>query len=119
MKVIALEEHFATPEVIAAWLARDPEDQDLAVPRSTGNDKERLLLDLADARIAAMDDVGVDVQVLSMTTPGVQPLDPALAVTLARRANDMLAAAARRRPDRFQGFASLTLGGSVGSGART
>ncbi len=96
--------------MVAAWLALNPEDQDLAVPRSTGNEKERLLLELADARIAVMDDVGVDVQVLSKTTPGVQTLDPALAVTLARRANDLVAATVKHRPDRFQGFASIPLG---------
>ena len=54
MKLIGLEEHFATPEVVAAWLGLDPSRQDLAVPRSTGNDKEKMLLDLAEARIAVI-----------------------------------------------------------------
>ena len=54
MKLIGLEEHFATPEVVAAWLGLDPCRQDLAVPRSTGNDKEKMLLDLAEARIAVI-----------------------------------------------------------------
>ena len=82
------------------WLAMDPSTQDLAVPQSTGNNKERLVLDLADARVAAMDEVGVDVQVMSLTTPGVQTIDPVHAVPLALAANDLLAATVRSRADR-------------------
>ena len=107
MKVIALEEHFATAEVIAAWEELDPELQDIAVGQSTENGKQRRLLDLAEARIAAMDEAGIDVQVLSLTTPGVQSLAPDRAVALARRANDLMSATVRRHPDRFQGFATL------------
>jgi hypothetical protein len=50
---------------------------------------------------------GVDLQVLSITTPGTQPLPPAEAVPLARDVNDFLADAVRRRPDRFAAFATL------------
>jgi hypothetical protein len=39
------------------------------LPRlNPAQDPERLLVDLADARVAAMDKVGVDVQVMSLTT---------------------------------------------------
>ena len=54
-----------------------------------------------------MDVAGVDVQVLSLTSPGVEQLDAAEAVALAREANDALAEAVRRRPDRLAGFAAL------------
>lgn len=107
MKIVGLEEHFATSEVIAAWQRVDPEQRDLAIEMSTGNDNERLLLDLADHRIARMDEVGVDVQVLSLTTPGVQSVEPSCAVPLAGAANDRMAEIIRARPDRFQGFATL------------
>lgn len=107
MKIIALEEHFATSEIIAAWQALDPVTRDLAIDKSAGNDKERRLRDFADLRIAAMDEAGVDVAALSHTTPGVQGLTPQQAVPLARAANDLLAAMVRERPDRFQGFATL------------
>jgi len=30
VKLIGLEEHFATPEVVAAWLGLDPSRQELA-----------------------------------------------------------------------------------------
>jgi hypothetical protein len=33
--------------MVRAWLNLPSEQQDLAIPRSTGNDKEKLLLDLS------------------------------------------------------------------------
>lgn len=54
-----------------------------------------------------MDESGVDVQVLSLTTPAVQCLDPKPAVELARQANDLIGETVRRWPDRFEGFATL------------
>lgn len=107
MKVVALEEHFATPEIIDAWQSVPPEVRDYAVEMSGGVDTRRRLIDLADERIAHMDDAGIDVQVLSVTTTGVQNLDPASAIPLARAANDLMAETIRARPDRFQGFATL------------
>ncbi|MDP2646693.1 MAG: amidohydrolase family protein [Desulfobacterales bacterium] len=65
------------------------------------------LLDLGEERLKAMDAAGVDVQVLSLTIPGVELLDPAVATALARKTNDVLAAAIRKYPDRFSGFAAL------------
>lgn len=109
MKIICLEEHVATPAIIAAWQALDPATRDLAIEASTGNDKERRLLDHFELRIAAMDEAGIDVAVLSHTTPGVQSIAPAQAVGLARDANDMIAQIVRQRPDRFQGFATLPM----------
>ena len=107
MKIVCLEEHIATPEVIAAWHALDPATRDLAIDKSTYNDKERRLLDTGDLRIAAMDEAGIDVAVLSHTTPGVQSLDASQAIPLARAANDFIAETVRAWPDRFQGFATL------------
>ncbi len=107
MKIIALEEHFATPQVIAAWQALDPATRDLAIKQSTGNDKERRLCDFAELRIATMDEAGIDVAVLSHTTPGVQNLASEQATLLAHSANDLVAERVHARPDRFQGFATL------------
>ena len=74
---------------------------------SATGDIERRLFDLAEERIKLMDEAGIDVQVLSLSTPGVQSLDPNQAVSLARASNDLVAETVRRRPDRFQGFATL------------
>jgi uncharacterized protein len=67
----------------------------------------RQLCDLGDGRIAAMDAAGIDVQVLSLTSPGVEQLDATDAGTLARAINDRLADAVRRHPGRLAGFAAL------------
>ncbi|MFJ7904122.1 amidohydrolase family protein [Streptomyces sp. NPDC096198] len=67
----------------------------------------RLLVDLDDERLRARDDTGLDVQVLSLSTPGVQNLERADAVALQTSTNDLLAATVRARPDRFRGFATL------------
>ncbi|ORA26634.1 amidohydrolase family protein [Mycobacterium aquaticum] len=105
MKIVGLEEHFATPDLIDAWSRLEPQWQDIAMP-GPGEWTDRLL-DLGDERVAAMDDTGLDVQVVSVTAPGVQNLAAADAVRLQVDCNDRLAAAVAARPDRLQGFATL------------
>jgi uncharacterized protein len=48
-----------------------------------------------------MDESGVDVQVLSVTTPALHNLEPEESVTLARQTNDLVAAATAKYPTRF------------------
>jgi uncharacterized protein len=107
MKIVALEEHFATLEVMDAWKSVDPAWRDLALKATTEGEGARRLLDLGAERLKAMDEAGIDVAVLSLTTPGVQNLDADVAVDLARSSNDYLAAAVHTTPERFQGFAAL------------
>jgi predicted TIM-barrel fold metal-dependent hydrolase len=107
MKLIGLEEHFLTPEVLAAWRALDPRWQDVALQHSDRGEIGDKLRDLADRRIADMDETGLDVQVLSLTAPGVQSLDPEHADALQISTNDLIAETIRLHPDRFQGFATL------------
>jgi predicted TIM-barrel fold metal-dependent hydrolase len=66
-----------------------------------------MLEDLNDTRIRLMNESGVDVQVLSLTSPGLHNLAPAEAVALARGTNDIIAATVAMHPDRFDGFATL------------
>ena len=54
-----------------------------------------------------MDDAGIDVQILSYAPPSAERLEPSLARELTRQANDTLAAAVSKHPDRFLGFATL------------
>lgn len=103
MRTIALEEHFATPAFLSGP-GRAMADQARAA--GVGQIPE-MLADIGDERIAAMDRAGIDVQVLSLTAPGVEQSDPADAVALARDANDRVAEAVRRHPDRFAAFATL------------
>ncbi|TDH47997.1 amidohydrolase [Mycobacterium eburneum] len=106
-KVIGLEEHFVTAPVLAAWEALEPRWQDLSLVPSREGATGHLLADLGSDRRAAMADAGVDVQVLSLSTPGVQNLAPGQAVTLQTEINDALAQWIQSSPDHFQGFATL------------
>ena len=107
MQITGLEEHFVTTEVREAWGALDPRWQDLSLIPSTHGATARRLADLGDERLTAMADAGVDTQVLSLSTPGVQSLDRPEAVALQTAANDVLSDAVHRRPDRFGGLATL------------
>lgn len=70
----------------------------------------QLMLDFGERRLAAMDEAGVDIAVLSISGPGVQAEpDAALAVKLARDANDRLAAEVEKQPARYRGFARLPM----------
>jgi uncharacterized protein len=99
MRTIALEEHFWTPELAAA-----PGTGMLAL---MGQHLDDQLRDLGELRIKEMDAAGIDLQVISHTTPAAQQLEPAEAVTRSREANDRLAEAVRAHPARFAGFATL------------
>lgn len=54
------------PAIIESWQDLDPATRDFAIGMSTGNDKERRLLDLGEQRIRAMDEAGIDVLLGSM-----------------------------------------------------
>jgi hypothetical protein len=54
-----------------------------------------------------MDSAGIDMQVLSLTSPGVEQLQAAEALKVAHESNNTLADAVRRHPTRFVGFAVL------------
>jgi 2,3-dihydroxybenzoate decarboxylase len=97
MPVIALEEHYYDAELAATFDG----------PEGRGTEVRRRLLDLGELRLAEMDAAGIDVQVISHGAPSVQRLDAETAVWMAKGANDRLAEAITRHPDRFAGFAAL------------
>jgi aminocarboxymuconate-semialdehyde decarboxylase len=63
-----------------------------------------------DARLRQMDDQGIAMRVLSLSSPGVYDFPRDEQVELARLVNDETARVIRRNPDRFQGLATLPLG---------
>jgi predicted TIM-barrel fold metal-dependent hydrolase len=96
MPVIALEEHY--------W------DAELAGHFPAGENKSHvsdLLTDIGDVRLRAMDEAGIDLQVLSHGAPAAQKLPPEIAVELTTRVNDRLAEACAKHPGRFAAFAAL------------
>lgn len=64
------------------------------------------LADLADERLAPVDETVLDVQVLSLTTPALHDLGRE-SVALARPTNDAVAEAVARHPTRLQALATL------------
>ena len=108
MKVIAIEEHFVTDDVEQHGGEVEPRWRDASARfMPLGGDMAKRLRNLGDERIRLMDASGVDVQILSLTTPGVQNLEPGDARDAASRANDLIAATISERPDRFGGFCVL------------
>jgi 5-carboxyvanillate decarboxylase len=54
-----------------------------------------------------MDAAGIDMQLLLLTTPGVQLLDAETAIGLAAASNDQVSAAVHKHPDRFAALAAI------------
>src|SRR5271154_2681801 len=105
MRTITLEEHFVSPGFL------DGPGKELKERALKFGDRAARLFeqlsDIGDKRIAEMDAAGIDMQVLSLTSPGVGQLEAAPAIAMAREANDFLADAITRNPTRFAGFAAL------------
>lgn len=111
MRTITLEEHYVTPAFMEGpgHQLKDQAQALHAHPQVAAGMTQLLkrLCDLDDLRIADMDAAGIDMQILSLTSPGVEQLDAQEAMTLASDANNYLARAIQNHPDRFAGFATL------------
>jgi predicted TIM-barrel fold metal-dependent hydrolase len=100
MRIVTLEEHFVTQAFIKAtgpYLPQSPHMQAL----------QTKLLDLGPARLAAMDEAAIDVQVLSLAAIGFDKLDGATSTVLASEINDELAETVKANPTRYAGLATL------------
>jgi predicted TIM-barrel fold metal-dependent hydrolase len=105
MRTIALEEHYASPAFFDGP-GRELREQALKFGGPAAKLIEQLC-DVGHARIAEMDAAGIDMQVLSLTSPGTEQLGATEAVAFAQMANDFLADAIKKYPTRFAGFAAL------------
>jgi predicted TIM-barrel fold metal-dependent hydrolase len=103
MKTITLEEHFVTMSFLEATGTYGKD-----APEGLREMRAKLL-DLNEDRIDAMDEGGIDMQVLSLAAIGIEALDASVATPLLRDVNDELAEAVRDYPKRFAGFAALAL----------
>lgn len=102
VRLITLEEHFTTQEFLRATAPFTP-------ALASAPALETQLLDLDQQRIAAMDEGGVDLQVLSLAATGQESLKPDETTSLVRAANDTAFAATERHPHRLRMFANLAL----------
>jgi predicted TIM-barrel fold metal-dependent hydrolase len=103
MKTITLEEHYVTAGFLKATDAYGADaGAGMAAMRAR-------LLDLGAGRIAAMDEGGIHMQVLSLAAIGVDMLSPAEQTAVLHDVNDEAAAAVKARPDRFAAFCTPAL----------
>ena len=65
------------------------------------------LVDLGDQRLKHMDERGIDMQIVALTSPGVQVMPKDEATSFAAYANDVLAEGCRKHPTRFAGLAAV------------
>src|SRR5918995_6996363 len=105
MRTITLEEHYAT-EAFMEGPGRELKAQAEAArshPQVVAGYEKliELLCDLGEGRISAMDAAGIDMQVLSLTFPGVEQLEAAEAVAFAPETKDLLGGGGGRPPGRL------------------
>src|SRR5258705_10212197 len=97
MTLIALEEHVLPPDLVDQVWQTAMGPQALAAK----------LADIDEQRLRAMDDAGIDMQVLSVVAPGSQQVPTKEAAELSRALNDRCAQAIAAHPDRFNALATL------------
>lgn len=105
MRTITLEEHYASPGFV-----NGPGRVFMQRAARMGPRMARIaeqVREVGEARIAEMDAAGIDMQVLSLNSPGVEQTDAAEAVEIAREANEFAASAVTKYPARFAGFAAI------------
>jgi len=116
VRVVDFHNHYFPPEYLKAL-----EDGPSAVRVTTDAEGNPCLHYPGDTNVAVrghrdlayreevLEREGVDLQVLTLTTPGTHVEAPARAVELARMVNEALAAAAQRKSGRFAALATLPL----------
>ncbi len=104
MRTIAVEEHFVANGFAEKGAGSDPGEGDTSETSLTSR-----LRNLGEERLAAMDEGGIDMQVISETQLHGVEMTTGEWVELAKAANDELADAVNAHPDRFAGFATLPM----------
>jgi 2,3-dihydroxybenzoate decarboxylase len=118
MRRIAIEEAFVTQAIADQWnlildagAVGEPGFKKMGETILADSPGTRLihdrLINLGEGRLKDMDETGLDMHVISLTSPGVQVFDGELAAELAQDANDHLANAVRSHSSRFAGLAAV------------
>ena len=121
MRKIDFEAHFFTREQLEALAGNEgyPRLMDVDdtgkrrlwhtpdVGQPYGDPLFRALGEIGSDRLAKMDACGIDVQILSVSAPSIDQLDPESGAPLAEKANNTLARVIRKYPGRFKGYAVL------------
>jgi len=123
MRKIAVEEHFYTKTYLDYLCSRKDPPRREVVEDESHNKIERAwdsyycrnrpvtsslkLLEMGEKRLNDMDKAGIDMQVLSLSNPGVELFGPEDGPAMARNTNNELAGVIDKHPDRFVGFAAI------------
>ncbi|HJX04169.1 MAG TPA: amidohydrolase family protein [Dehalococcoidia bacterium] len=123
MKKIAVEEHVLTQGYLDYLRSRKEWPKRETVPEDGGKferewwapDRYRKMPlgvptrieDLGQGRLKEMDEGGIDMQVLSLSFPGVEFFNAADAMAVSKIVNDRLAQAVKQYPQRFAAFATI------------
>ena len=110
MRTVGTEEHFVTDDVVEAWSRIDARVREDSPPSVIPAELDERLREVGERRIAAMDEAGLDVQVISLTSPGLHNLPVQEATRLQVVTNDRIAELVSAFPDRIEGFATLAAG---------
>jgi predicted TIM-barrel fold metal-dependent hydrolase len=105
MRTITVEEHFVTPGFLAGPGKHFIEQLRNRGPRGVKFGEQ--LQDVGDKRIAEMDAAGIDMQVLSLNSPGVEQAEAAEQLSAAIDSNDFVLETVKKHPKRFAAFAAL------------
>ena len=113
MRVITLEEHFTSPEIVAENsrfnLPPQSQPEELTDFYKSHTAFGAELFDIEDMRLPYMDKQNITMQVLSYTSPISDKVPPSDALRICARANDILAGHVAEHPERFAGFATLPM----------
>jgi 5-carboxyvanillate decarboxylase len=115
---IAVEEGWGLPEmfdIYRDYLSKYPQDDPgfmslmgyYALGSGERPESVRHRLTDTDTRIREMDEAGIDVQILSLTSPGTNPLPARDAMWLSQKSNDRMAEVIAEHPTRFAGLAAV------------
>jgi predicted TIM-barrel fold metal-dependent hydrolase len=101
-RVVTLEEHFWARSALPEPLLKRAQVY-------MGQKLQDDLADLDAGRIRHKDENNITVQVISATVPGAESIEGQEGIKFAQTTNDTLAAAVKRHPSRFAGFAHLPM----------
>jgi 5-carboxyvanillate decarboxylase len=111
-RIIATEEAWAIPEQLAAMkevadAATEYDPDYFLVGMQHTDPLRRRLLDTGEERLGIMNQGGVSMHLLAMTSTGVQTFETERAIAIAALGNDRLAEVIRRHPTRYAGLATV------------
>lgn len=103
VKKIAVEEHFHTEKYLELLKAKT-EHKGSGPAHAAAK-----VVDTGEGRIKEMDECSVDMQMLSLSYPGLDVFETEDAISISRMINDHLAEVVKKYPTRFSGFCCIPL----------